>query len=218
MSQLNLAQTSKNIREGIAQIEDISSAITTIPNIPDLAVSTATQMFDSAIKSVFNSPEETNAKKVVAAALIIAKSKGLLPAEMADSLGGVDAAAIADEGVSRLKVGFQTAIGNIDVYEGADILIDKATARALAVSELVVDKVVGVAIDKVSVAIATICPPLAPVAYAMKAFQPFITEKVKEKVDKGINKLSAYAKTLVRKVGETIINKATTKLRELLLA
>lgn len=207
-----LADKAALIENGIKKIESISNAVIEPESVVAVNERPASILFDSALNSPFNSVQELNAKKVMATAMLIAKSKGILPEESFNKLDGISAASIADEAISRMKVAFQTSVGNIDVYEGADILIDKATARAMAVSDVLVAKGMDVAINKVATVVAKSYPPLLPVVQMVKYCQPYITEKAQQCVRAGIQSLNKVAKTSIRKVGDFIKSKVTSKI------
>lgn len=213
-----LADNAGIIGEGVKQIVDFTDAVISAESLPAVIEKKESTVFESALNTPFNSLQELNAKKVMAAALFIAKRKGVLPSSIPTDVDAIDIASLADDAVSRMKVAYQTSIGNIDVYEGADTLIDQATARALAISDKVVARGVDLAIDKVGSVIARAYPPALPIVAVIKNYQPFITEKAQSLVKTGIQKLNTYAKTAVRKVGEYIKNKVASKVRTLLFS
>ena len=213
-----LADNAGIIVDGIKQIVNFTDAVINSEYIPIVADKNKSALIESALTSPFNSQQELNAKKVMAAALIIAKRKGVLPADMLVCADRIDIASIADDAVSRMKVAYQTSIGTLDVYESADALIDQATSRAMAVSEIAVAQGVDLAINKVGAIVARSCPPALPIVLMMKNYQPYITEKAQSLVKDGIQKLNSYAKTAVRKAGEYIKNKVASKVRSLLFS
>ena len=158
------------------------------------------QLMDAALSSDFNSKAEVNAKKVIATAMLIAKKNNVLPAGMPEIIDGVSSASIADEAISRMKVAYKIATGAIDVEEAADKLIDRATARLVAVSDTMVEKGLNIAINKIGAAIAVVYPQARPVVAVIKVFQPYLTAKVKVLVKKGIQKTNEFAKSAARKI------------------
>lgn len=208
-----LAERASAIGDGIIKIENFTDAIISTDAIVEYSEKNTSALLESALESDFNSKKELDAKKVMAAAMIIAKSKGILPVDILENNGVFDAASIADEAISRMKVAYQISKGYIDVYEGADKLIDQATARALAVSDRVVEIGVDFAINKVAIAVARCYPPALPVVTVLKNYQPFITKKSQELVNSGMGKLNKAAKSLVHKAGELIKNKISSKVR-----
>lgn len=218
MERYILADNAAIIGDGIKQIANITDAIISSESVPVEVGSTKSSLLESALTSSFNSTEELNAKKVMAAALVIAKRKGILPADIPVDANGIDIASLADDAVSRMKVAYQSSVGQIDVYEGADVIIDQATARALTVSETMVAQGVDLAINKIGLAVARTFPLAIPVVAMIKNYQPYITEKAQTLVKTGIQKLNTIAKSAVRKAGEYIKNKLTSKVRSLLFS
>lgn len=105
-----------------------------------------------------NDSKERNLKKMFAAAIVMAKEKGVLPFEMDTS--SVAIASAIDEGLTRLKTGYQVATGELDAIEAADILIDKATARIIAIVDKAIDHIMPIVVDKLcQVLVKNIQPP-----------------------------------------------------------
>ena len=213
-----LSNSAQNISEAIKGVEEITNAIITTDKLPNVETGQSSTLLDSALNSDFNSPQELSAKKVMAAAMVIAKRKGVLPAEFPENSDAISVASIADEAVTRMKVAVQTAAGNIDVYAASDKLIDQATARVLAVSDTIVERGIDAAVNKIGLAVARTFPPAIPVILMIKNYQPMITEKAQKYVRTGIQKLNTYAKTAVRKVGDFVKNKLTSTFKSLLFS
>lgn len=205
----------ENINSTIKDIVTVSEALINAETIPVAVNGKPSTLMESALESDFNSDTELKAKKAISTALLIAKKKNLLPEGVPSSIDGIYAATLVDDIFTRMKVAYQTANGNIDIYEASDIMIDKATTRVLAVSDIMVAKGVDFAINKVGMTIAKAFPPALPIIAAVKCIQPFITEKAQQFVKTGIQKLSSFAKTAVRKVGEFIKNKAKNFVKSL---
>lgn len=74
---------------------------------------------------------EAKVKKVIEIAILIAKKRGVLPAEFND-MSPEMVAALADEVVTSVNVACQVATGKIDATDASDILIDRATSRISA--------------------------------------------------------------------------------------
>lgn len=213
-----LAENASIIGDGVKQIVDFTHAVIGSESLPAVVNEKGSSLLESALKTPFNSLQELNAKKVMAAALVIAKRKGVLPSGIPADADAIDIASLADDAVSRMKVAYQTSIGNIDVYEGADALIDQATARVMTISDKAVAQGVDLAIDKAGAVIARAYPPALPIVAVIKNYQPFITEKAQSLVKNGIQKLNSYAKANVRKAGEYIKTKVASKVRSLLFS
>ena len=66
--------------------------------------------------------KEVVLKKAFATAVTIAKDKGVLPFEVNSS---EQIASLVDDGLTRMKVAYQTATGKIDAYQAVDALVDR---------------------------------------------------------------------------------------------
>lgn len=205
----------KNIRENTELIVNAGNALIkeTVEPIPQDTVEKSVKesvLMDKALTSAFNSPEELKSKKLLSAALLIAKKKQLLPAGVPETLGSVLSASISDEAVTKMKTAYQVASGKIDVYEATDAMIDRATARLLAVSDSAVKKGVDYAVKGLELWATASFPPALPVVAMIKNVQPVITNKMQQLVKIGLPKISLLAKKAIRKVGTVIQNKVTS--------
>lgn len=162
------------------------------------------ELIESALQAPFNSQSELDLKKIMSTALLIGKATGLISNEMYESLDGTMSAVIADETVTKLKTAYQVGCGMMDSYEATDLLIDKVSARVIAVTEIAVDNFIETGINKIAMSISMAYPPLLPVAMSLKYFQPVITQKAKQYIGKGINNLNYLAKSMIRKTSEKI--------------
>ncbi len=199
--EVNLSKIASDLVSNIKKISNVSEAAYSGDSLP-IVQGMESLFMEKALESDFNSSSELTAKKAMSAAILIAKSKGLLPESMPENINGMSAATIADEAFTRMKTAFHVASGKLDAYEAADKLIDHATARALAVSDAVVEKGIDIAINKIGLAVSIAFPKLRPVVSVIKVFQPVITEKAQKLVKKGIVKLNTVAKTAIRKMVE----------------
>ena len=202
-----ISKYAREIGSNILDIENVSNALI---EIEDNKEETGKQsaIMQQAIDSPFNSKSELNAKKIMATALLVAKEKGVLPSTLSSSMDAAEAASIADESISVMKVASQVASGRMDANRGIDLLADKATARIIAISDRLVEKGVDFAVKKLSVAIVAACPPAAPLVFCIRDMQPVIEKKAKNLVSKGIIKLNevakSYTKRLVEKAKESV--------------
>lgn len=198
-----LSKCAKEIGTNILNVENLSNANIDIAESQDMQVRPSV-IVQKALDSEFNSQSELNVKKVMTAALLVAKKKGLLPKSISPTIDSTGAASIADESISVMKVATKVATGQMDANKGIDILVDKATARAIAIADKLVEKGVDIAVKRLGVAIVVACPPAAPLVACIKTLQPVIEEKSKQLVRKGIVKISAVAKTVAKKFVEKI--------------
>lgn len=82
----------------------------------------------------FNDKREVILKKLFAVAVNIAIKNKTFPIELKDT-SSVAIASMIDEGLNRVKVAYLSSVGQMDVIEAADVLIDRAAARTVAVLE-----------------------------------------------------------------------------------
>lgn len=183
------------IRDGIN-----STVLTTIdvPSIPTIKESPV-------IKSYIDGPltGNTTVKKLAAAALTIANEKGYvkLPEKYSNPKS---IAAIADKGVETVKLAHDVATGKVNADYVADYAVKKGAAMLKTVANGFIDKGVAVAATAVTTAITAVCPPAAVIAPVVVAGVKFVGEKVKQEVDKGIDKIAEAVKPVVRKAVETV--------------
>ncbi len=199
----NISSIASKFISNIKEITNVSDAVYSGESLP-IVQEMESPLMEKALESDFYSPSELVAKKAMSAAIIIAKRKGLLPESMPENINGLGAATIADDAFTRMKTAFHVASGKLDAYEAADKLIDHATARALAISDAVVEKGIDMAVSKIGIVVAASFPPLIPVVVALNAFQPAITEKAQKLVKQGIVKMNTVAKESVRKIVEAV--------------
>lgn len=149
-----------------------------------------------------NDKKEGILKKLFTTSIVIAKEKGQLPFKIPSS--PIEIASAVDEGLTRLKVAYKTATGELDSIEAADALIDRAAVRAIAVADKIIEKGVPVVLDKLCVALTKIYPPTITLVPIIKASERYITIGTKMAVRKGINTLAKIAKPVVRKTITTV--------------
>ncbi|MDE6042771.1 MAG: hypothetical protein K2G07_04395 [Muribaculaceae bacterium] len=207
---------SKCLGEKFRNVEEIAISVLDPIDTPIVDNVQESPLFTEALNSNFHSPQEAAAKKILAAALVVASKKGLLPKQIPAISDGIEAASLSDESVLIMKTAHQTATGNISATEALDILIDNTTARTIAISKKIVEKGVDFAVDKISTTIATAFPYAAPIAFALKTFKPFITTKAQTIVEKGINKLNIVAKKALRSAHNIVKEKISNKVRSLI--
>ena len=76
--------------------------------------------------------KEVVLKKAFATAVTIAKDKGVLPFEVNSS---EQIASLVDDGLTRMKVAYQTATGKMDAYQAVDALVDRVAVRAVGIAD-----------------------------------------------------------------------------------
>ncbi len=216
MDTSRISKISQFLIENTKAATNVDTALLGENEVPVLEPSQPSSIMENALTSDFYSKQELDAKKVMSAALLIAKKKGVLPETLKDSIDMISSATLADETVSRMKVSYRIASGLINAYKGVDKLIDQATARMIAVSDTVVEKGVDYALNSLETAVAICYPPAKPIVAVIRIFQPYITTTAQIFVKKGIAKLNKIAKESIHKVKEFVKIKASNKIRSLL--
>ena len=79
--------------------------------------------------------KEVVLKKAFATAVTIAKDKGVLPFEVNSS---EQIASLVDDGLTRMKVAYQTATGKMDAYQAVDALVDRVAVRVVGIADRVI--------------------------------------------------------------------------------
>lgn len=154
-----------------------------------------------------NDKKEAVLKKLFATSIAVAKSKGLLPFEVADSPAAI--ASAVDEGLTQMKVAYKTATGELDSIEAVDILVDRVTVRAITIADKVIEKGMPVVLDKLCVAMTRVYPPAIAVVPVIKRAERYITVATKVVVRKGICTLAQAAKPVVKQVAAKVKSVAT---------
>lgn len=144
-----------------------------------------------------NDKKEAILKKLFTSSIILAKNKGVLPFNVPDS--PVEIASAVDEGLTRLKVAYQTATGVLDSIEATDVLIDRLAVRAITVMDKMIEKGVPVVLDKLCMVMTKVYPPANAIVPIIKSAKRYITVATKVVVRKGIRTLAQAAKPIVQR-------------------
>ena len=136
-------------------------------------------------------------KKLFTTSIVIAKEKGLLSFDLPNT--PIEIACVVDDGLTRLKVAYKTATGDLDSIEAVDALIDRVAVRAIAIADKVIERGVPVVLDKLCFALTKIYPPATIVVPIIKATERYITIGTKLALRKGINTLALISKPIVQK-------------------
>lgn len=172
-------------------------------------------------ESEIGDESELTLKKVVAAAIIAADELGVLPFKIGKK-NAVDIASVIDEGLTRAKLAYKQATGNLESEEVADKLIDAATVRLITVVDKVVEHGLPVVAEKLAMAVAAVYPPAECVVPYVKVIAELATPLIKEQVNAGIKKLAERAKPIVHKaisdIKETVKAFVAKKISKLVLA
>ena len=144
-----------------------------------------------------NDKKEAVLKKMFTSSIILAKEKDVLPFNVPDS--PVEIACAVDEGLTRLKVAYQTTTGVLDSIEATDVLIDRVAVRAITVMDKVIEKGVPVVLDKLCMVMTKVYPPAKAIVPVIKSAERYITVATKVVVRKGIYTLAKAAKPIVQR-------------------
>ena len=158
-----------------------------------------------------NDKKEAILKKAFVATICIAKEKGILPFEIPNS--PISIASAVDDGLTRLKISYQTAMGKLDSIEATDVLIDHVAIRIITIVDKVIEKGIPIVFDKLCIAISRAYPKATVIATVIKKAEPYVTAATKVAVKKGIGKLAQAAKPIVQQVAAKVKSMATQVLK-----
>lgn len=185
-----------------------------IDNVKQFASSKVLQEF---LDAPVGSEKDTQVKKLMATAIHIANQNDCLPFEVPSS-DPIEIAKLVDEGLTRVKVAYQSGFGMLDPIEVADVLIDKAAARVVALVDHAFESgMVNQALTKGSVALLTFLKVPNAQAYApiISNVISRVERPIQNFIKKGINYIAQSAKTTVRKVVTSIKSFITRKVEAL---
>lgn len=143
--------------------------------------------------------KEVILKKAFATAVTIAKDKGVLPFEVDSS---EQIASLVDDGLTRMKVAYQTATGKMDVYQAVDALVDRVAVRVVGIADRVIEKGTPVVVDKLCKAMSKHPYTMALVPF-VKAAEKYIAPVAKAAVRAGVAAVAKAAKPILKKAVDT---------------
>lgn len=185
-----------------------------IDNVKQFASSEVLREF---LDAPVGSEKDTQVKKLMATAIHIANQNDCLPFELPSS-DPIEIAKLVDEGLTRVKVAYQSGCGMLDPIEVADVLIDKAASRIVALVDYAFESgMVNQALTKGAVAVLTFLKVPNAQAYApiISNVISRVEKSAQNFIKKGINNIAQSAKTAVRKVTSSIKNFITRKVEAL---
>lgn len=162
----------------------------TIPSIKEF------KCISEFLKSPLNAPNELPLKKIFATAVIAANRAGALPFQIPESPEEI--ASMIDDGLTRLKVAYKQQIGEFDIYETADTLVDKMAARTITIAETAVEVGIPIVAKKLSTVMYS-NPYTAPLAPIVEYVLPYVAEPVKKIVCNGIKIVAEDTKSTIHK-------------------
>ena len=145
--------------------------------------------------------KEVVLKKAFATAVTIAKDKGVLPFEVNSS---EQIASLVDDGLTRMKVAYQTATGQMDVYQAVDALVDRVAVRVVGIANRVIEKGTPIVVDKLCKAMSKHPYTMALVPF-VKAAEKYIAPVAKAAVRVGVAAVAKAAKPILKKAVDTAI-------------
>ena len=185
-----------------------------IDNVKQFASSKVLQEF---LDAPVGSEKDTQVKKLMATAIHIANQNDCLPFQLPSS-DPIEIAKLVDEGLTRVKVAYQSGCGMLDPIEVADVLIDKAAARVVALVDHAFESgMVNQILTQGSVALLTFLKVPNAQAYAPVISNVIsrVERPIQNFIKKGINYIAQSAKTTVRKVVTSIKSFITRKVEAL---
>jgi hypothetical protein len=160
------------------------------------------------VKDFFESPlydkKETNLKKIFSAGIILGMEKGILPFSIEKTPSSI--AATIDAGLDNAKIAYKVAIGDIDVIEAVDHLIDNAAAKTITIADKIIDKGAPIVITKLTQALTKIFPPAKILTPIINEVTNRATPVIKKVVYTGINLVASYTKDIVRTAARVVVN------------
>ena len=189
-----IQQSAKLIKEGISTYTTIQTALVDEIGLEE-SESQPMQCMQDFLDAEINGDKDSAMKKLFAAGIALANDSGVLP--LTDNSPEM-ISTIADDTLTRAKVAYQVAKGDIQIEDVTDMLIDNAAARVMAVAEVVVEKGLPLVVERVCDAVSVVFPPLAEAAQLAKPILKHVAirvaPKVKEVVKKGISVVASVAK------------------------
>ena len=143
--------------------------------------------------------KEVILKKAFATAVTIAKDKGVLPFEVNSS---EQIASLVDDGLTRMKVAYQTATGKMDAYQAVDALVDRVAVRVVGIADRVIEKGTPIVVDKLCIAMSKHPYTMALVPF-VKAAEKYIAPVAKAAVRVGVAAVAKAAKPILKKAIDT---------------
>lgn len=183
--------------------------------VKGIPVSDTVKEVITAIESDFIKEEKI--KKILSAAIHIAKDKNVLPFEV-DDLSPEKIAELVDGGLNRAKIAYQVGIGNIDIVDAIDNLIDRQTAVVGATVDSALKH--GLVSDVLSNGVVSLLSAFkVPNA---KMYEPIIKtqlyrieQKSRPYVQAGIKKIAEVSKVAVHKTVKSVKNYAKSVVKKI---
>lgn len=211
-----LSVVASGIIDGVINSENVSTALvgTDFLGEPISDCVKELKCVNDYFNSDFGSKSDTNMKKIIAGAAVLAKHTGvlLMPKE---AMQPEAIAAVVDEGLNQMKVAHKVATAVLDADMAVDKLTDFAVARvATAIDKVVpmvkvvadqaVEKYTPKVVNAVCSAVEKMCPPAVAVTAVVRTCTPYITQATKTIVRKGIDIVASASKKVLQSVASGV--------------
>ncbi|MDD5792560.1 MAG: hypothetical protein PUD22_08260 [Erysipelotrichaceae bacterium] len=157
-------------------------------------------------------PKEVALKKIIAAAIVTAAEKGVLPIPMEMSPEAI--ASLVDEGLTRMKVAYKVANGDLNAIKATEAVINHSMARVVTVVRKLADKLIDQTLPIVADAAVNAVSMVYPQAQLLKPYVrqvlPYVGPMVKQAVHIGINRIAEMAKPVVKSIITSIAAEGKT--------
>lgn len=172
------------------------------------------QSIQEFLDSPLGDKKEIVMKKAFAAAMVLAKERGLLP-NLPESSHAI--ASIVDEGLTRVKANYQVGVGILDPEVAIDHIVDHAESRAVtyvdaAFESGMISEVATAGVVRLAYSIPGIGPIIGPIAEnyrpIIKSVIARVEQPVREAIKTGIHVVATTAKTIAHKAIEGVKNVA----------
>lgn len=206
-----IAEAANNIDKVIRDNQALKSLII---DASSLVTGDQSQETRQSIQEFLDSPlgdkKEIVMEKAFAAAMVLAKERGLLP-NLPESSHAI--ASIVDEGLTRVKANYQVGVGKLDPEKAIDHIVDHAESRAVtyvdaAFESGAISAVATEGVVKLAYAIPGIGPIVGPIAEnyrpIIKSVIASVEQPVREAIKTGIHVVATTAKTIAHKAVEGV--------------
>lgn len=202
MDYVKLSESANNIENAIRDNAALKSVIADNSQSEGCEECQYNPITQKYITSATDSGDSIAIKKAYAAAMIIAREKGVIDDVPTNSS---EIAAVADEGVSRVKDGYQVGMGMIEAEDAIDKMVDRAEARVVACINHAFDfgEITNKLVEK-AYSIPVVGQIIGPIG---KGYKPIvdhavnsITAPVKESVLQGVSTISGHAKMIANRI------------------
>ena len=210
-----IAEAANNIDKVIRENQALKSLIVEASSVVTGDQSQETrQSIQEFLDSPLGDKKEIVMEKAFAAAMVLAKERGLLP-NLPESSHAI--ASIVDEGLTRVKANYQVGVGILDPEEAIDHIVDHAESRAIAFVDTafesgIVREVATAGVVGLAYAIPEIGPIIGPIAEnfspIIKSVIASVEQPVREAIKTGIHVVATTAKTIAHKAIEGVKNVA----------